>query len=83
MEDLIDFQIFFFSFLEKRQKFDHGEDPLDPESQDEHGGPYWHQGFNSFASGGGFQFKFHFNWAWLPPLETKFFFIFSRWTLLL
>lgn len=46
---------------EKRQKFDHGEDPLDPESQNEHGGPFWHQGFNPFESGGGFQFKFHFN----------------------
>ncbi|CAI9725631.1 dnaJ homolog subfamily C member 3-like [Octopus vulgaris] len=47
---------------EKRQKFDHGEDPLDPENQNEHGGgPFWHQGFNPFESGGGFQFKFHFN----------------------
>ncbi len=46
---------------EKRQKFDNGEDPLDPEEQAQGGGgPFWHQGFNPFG-GGGFQFKFHFN----------------------
>ncbi|KAJ8310305.1 hypothetical protein KUTeg_012170 [Tegillarca granosa] len=42
---------------EKRQKYDNGEDPLDPESQNG-GNPF--QGFNPFGSGG-FQFKFHFN----------------------
>jgi len=44
---------------EKRQKYDNGEDPLDPESQQQ-------QGFNPFQQGGfqnfhGSQFKFHFN----------------------
>lgn len=42
---------------EKRQKFDNGEDPLDPEDQQGH--PWGYQGFNPF--GQGFQFKFHFN----------------------
>lgn len=42
---------------EKRQKYDNGEDPLDPES---HNGGNPFQGFNPFGSGG-FQFKFHFN----------------------
>ncbi|XP_064614788.1 dnaJ homolog subfamily C member 3-like [Liolophura sinensis] len=48
---------------EKRQKFDNGEDPLDPEQQQGgQGGPFWQQGFNPFgAGGGGFQFKFNFN----------------------
>lgn len=51
----------FCSITEKRQKFDNGEDPLDPEEQAQGGGgPFWHQGFNPFG-GGGFQFKFHFN----------------------
>lgn len=45
---------------EKREKFDNGEDPLDPEQQAGGGGPFWHQGFNPFGQGG-FQFKFHFN----------------------
>ncbi|XP_064638732.1 dnaJ homolog subfamily C member 3-like [Lineus longissimus] len=45
---------------EKRQKFDQGEDPLDPEAQARGGDPFFHQGFNPFG-GGGFQFKFHFN----------------------
>jgi DnaJ family protein C protein 3 len=45
---------------EKRQKFDSGEDPLDPEQQAQGGGPFWHQGFNPFGNQG-FQFKFHFN----------------------
>ncbi|KAK3586229.1 hypothetical protein CHS0354_014050 [Potamilus streckersoni] len=45
---------------EKRQKYDLGEDPLDPEQQGGGGGPFWQQGFNPFGSGG-FQFKFHFN----------------------
>lgn len=48
---------------EKRQKYDNGEDPLDPESQQG-------QGFNPFQQGGfpggfhpfnGGQFRFHFN----------------------
>ncbi|XP_062592572.1 dnaJ homolog subfamily C member 3-like, partial [Saccostrea cucullata] len=46
---------------EKRQKFDNGEDPLDPEQQQQGGGgPFWHEGFNPFG-GGGFKFKFNFN----------------------
>ncbi|KAF6033521.1 DNAJC3 [Bugula neritina] len=46
---------------EARQKFDNGEDPLDPEQQQGQGGhghPFFH-GFNPFGSGG--SFKFHFN----------------------
>ncbi|XP_065335388.1 dnaJ homolog subfamily C member 3 [Cloeon dipterum] len=41
---------------EKRQKFDNGEDPLDPEGQRQ-------QGFNPFQQfhNSPFQFKFHFN----------------------
>ncbi|KAM8975157.1 dnaJ homolog subfamily C member 3 [Pelodytes ibericus] len=51
---------------EKRSRFDAGEDPLDPESQQGGGGNFnrgWNQwqGFNPFGSGGGFNFKFHFN----------------------
>lgn len=47
---------------EKRQKFDNGEDPLDPEQQ--HGG-FNGQGFNPFAQGfdpfgGRYSFKFSF-----------------------
>ncbi|XP_005100334.1 dnaJ homolog subfamily C member 3 [Aplysia californica] len=46
---------------EKRQRFDAGEDPLDPEEQQGgHGHPFFHQGFNPFGSGG-FSFKFNFN----------------------
>ncbi|GFO28329.1 Dnaj homolog subfamily c member 3-like [Plakobranchus ocellatus] len=46
---------------EKRQRFDAGEDPLDPEEQQGgHGHPFFHQGFNPFG-GGGFSFKFNFN----------------------
>jgi len=49
-----------FIFPEKKQKFDNGEDPLDPEEQSQGGGgPFWHQGFNPFGAGG-FQFKFHY-----------------------
>lgn len=46
---------------EKREKFDNGEDPLDPEEQAQGGGggPFWHQGFNPFGQGG-FQFKFNY-----------------------
>ncbi|XP_068732084.1 dnaJ homolog subfamily C member 3-like isoform X1 [Montipora capricornis] len=43
---------------EKRQKYDNGEDPLDPEAQQGGGNP-WQQG--GFPFGEGFQFKFHFN----------------------
>ncbi|XP_043928924.1 dnaJ homolog subfamily C member 3 [Protopterus annectens] len=50
---------------EMRQKFDAGEDPLDPESQQGGGNPFrqWNtwQGFNPFGSGGPFNFKFNFN----------------------
>lgn len=51
------------SDAEKRQQFDQGIDPLDPETQQ---GAQWHQGFNPFAHGfnpfgnGGGSFKFHF-----------------------
>lgn len=44
---------------EKRQKFDNGDDPLDPEQQNQG----WHQGPHGFpfgGHGGGFTFKFHF-----------------------
>ncbi|EMP23894.1 DnaJ like protein subfamily C member 3 [Chelonia mydas] len=45
-----------------RQKFDSGEDPLDPENQQGGGGhPHqWPFEFNPFGSGN-FHFKFHFN----------------------
>ena len=48
---------YFFVFAEKREKYDNGEDPLDPEQQG-------NQGFNPFHHhfhGSPFQFKFHFN----------------------
>ncbi|KAL1132326.1 hypothetical protein AAG570_010282 [Ranatra chinensis] len=45
---------------EKRQKFDRGEDPLDPESgQHEHFNNFQH--FNAFQGGSPFTFRFHFN----------------------
>jgi len=51
---------------EMRQKYDNGEDPLDPESQQ--GGGGFHRGGQQFHfpggnpfGGGPFQFKFHFN----------------------
>uniref|UniRef100_A0A8C7F3Z5 DnaJ (Hsp40) homolog, subfamily C, member 3b n=1 Tax=Oncorhynchus kisutch TaxID=8019 RepID=A0A8C7F3Z5_ONCKI len=48
---------------EKRQKFDSGEDPLDPESQQGGGGGQGGQGrpfhFNPFESGGNYHFKFN------------------------
>ena len=47
-------------FIEKRQQFDQGVDPLDPEEQSGGGHNPFHQGFNPFGSGG-FNFKFHFN----------------------
>ncbi|XP_076016207.1 dnaJ homolog subfamily C member 3b [Genypterus blacodes] len=51
---------------EMRQKFDAGEDPLDPENQqggnDGHGGQGWPFHFNPFESGGGsYHFKFQYN----------------------
>lgn len=49
---------------EMRQKFDAGEDPLDPESQQGGGGGgggSWPFGFNPFESGGNFHFKFTYN----------------------
>uniref|UniRef100_A0A8C7P8G5 DnaJ (Hsp40) homolog, subfamily C, member 3b n=1 Tax=Oncorhynchus mykiss TaxID=8022 RepID=A0A8C7P8G5_ONCMY len=42
---------------EKRQKFDSGEDPLDPESQQGGQGRPFH--FNPFESGGNYHFKFN------------------------
>jgi len=55
---------------EKRQKFDAGEDPLDPQAGHGHHGFHQHwgdfgggQGFNPFGQGGGgegFTFKFNF-----------------------
>lgn len=47
--------------LEKRSKFDNGEDPLDAEEQaQQNQGFHGFQGFNPFESSG-FQFKFNFN----------------------
>ncbi|KAK7863089.1 hypothetical protein R5R35_011010 [Gryllus longicercus] len=44
---------------EKREKFDQGEDPLDPESQQGQGfNPFQH---HHFHHGSPFQFRFHFN----------------------
>lgn len=59
----IQFSITFFFFLEMRQKFDAGEDPLDPESQQGGGGGQqgWPFHFNPFESGGSFHFKFQYN----------------------
>lgn len=47
-----------------RQKFDEGEDPLDPENQQGGGGGQraWPFHFNPFESGGNFHFKFEYNW---------------------
>ncbi|KAI6173247.1 Tetratricopeptide repeat protein [Aphelenchoides besseyi] len=50
---------------EKREKFDHGEDPLDPSAQTAHqqGWHHFHQGFNGFQGfpgGGGQQYTFKF-----------------------
>ena len=47
---------------EKRQKFDNGEDPLDPEAQGQGFNPFG-QGFHPFGGfhqQGGYTFKFHF-----------------------
>ncbi|XP_068611868.1 dnaJ homolog subfamily C member 3b [Brachionichthys hirsutus] len=48
---------------EMRQKFDAGEDPLDPENQQGGGGreQAWPFHFDPFQSGGSFHFKFHHN----------------------
>uniref|UniRef100_A0A3P9IXE7 DnaJ (Hsp40) homolog, subfamily C, member 3b n=1 Tax=Oryzias latipes TaxID=8090 RepID=A0A3P9IXE7_ORYLA len=48
---------------EMRQKFDSGEDPLDPENQQGGGGGQrqWPFHFNPFDSGGSFHFKFEYN----------------------
>lgn len=46
---------------EMRQKFDEGEDPLDPESQQGGGQRSWPFHFNPFESGGNFHFKFEYN----------------------
>jgi len=46
---------------EKRARFDQGEDPLDPESQQGQGFNPFQQGFNPFGGGfGGGGFKFNF-----------------------
>lgn len=50
-----------FLNLEKRQKFDNGEDPLDPESGQHPQGFNPFQHFSHFQNGGPFTFKFHFN----------------------
>lgn len=60
---------------EKRQRYDNGEDPLDPEEQHQQGNPFFHQGFNPFGGGGGgggYSFKFHFNW---PPKRPRCYFM--------
>lgn len=51
-------------FPEMRQKFDAGEDPLDPENQQGGGGrdQPWPFHFDPFQSGGSFHFKFQYNW---------------------
>jgi len=46
---------------EKRQKYDSGEDPLDPESQQGQGFNPFQQGQGGFHGFHGQQFKFHFN----------------------
>ncbi|XP_062239685.1 dnaJ homolog subfamily C member 3b [Platichthys flesus] len=47
---------------EMRQKFDAGEDPLDPETQQGGGGQQnWPFHFNPFDSGGSYSFKFQYN----------------------
>ena len=47
-----------------REKYDRGEDPLDPEQKNGGGGPFHGHPFHGHPFGGGggpFQFKFHFN----------------------
>lgn len=61
-----------------RTKFDHGEDPMDPESQQQHNfhrGFNGFQGFNPFGSGP-FNFKFGFNWGSSHLVEFFFLFFF-------
>lgn len=59
-------QIYAFFFVvfrtEMRQKFDSGEDPLDPENHQGGGGGNreWPFGFNPFENGN-FHFKFQYN----------------------
>ena len=53
-----------------RQKYDHGEDPLDPEQKNGggnpfNGGPFPFHGHPFGGGGGGFQFKFHFKKGYL------------------
>jgi DnaJ homolog subfamily C member 3 len=47
--------------VEKRAKFDAGDDPLDAEEQAQQNNPF--HGFNPFGGGNsqGFTFRFHFN----------------------
>jgi len=49
-------------FLEKRERFDRGEDPLDPEQQQGggHGHPFYYGGGFPGGQGGPFTFKFNF-----------------------
>lgn len=60
---LLSWPVFFFfhSILDMRAKFDQGEDPMDPESQQQQGFHRGFHGFNPFGSGP-FSFKFGFNW---------------------
>jgi len=53
--------MYFLFYLEKRAKFDAGDDPLDAEEQAQQHNPF--QGFNPFSGGNnqGFNFRFHFN----------------------
>lgn len=56
------FSISPFFLPEMRQKFDTGEDPLDPENQQGGGRDQtWPFNFDPFQSGGSFHFKFHYN----------------------
>ena len=52
------------TFAEMREKYDRGEDPLDPEQKNGgpfNGGPFPFHGHPFGGGGGPFQFKFHFN----------------------
>lgn len=60
-----------FFLPEMRQKFDAGEDPLDPENQQGGGRDQpWPFHFDPFQSGGNFHFKFHYNWEERQNLAT-------------
>lgn len=64
-----------FFLPEMRQKFDAGEDPLDPENQQGGGRDQpWPFHFDPFQSGGSFHFKFHYNWDTRQNLPTH-----GRW----